>query len=577
MKSLACFLLVSAGLLAQDWRPLFNGKNLDRWEVRGDGSWSVMDDGTLFGQRLAGEARNPFRAPFPISERQWFSWSHEQAWLYTVEDFREYDLHVEYRVAEKGNSGISIRDKTRAKYSFGPDVNYDLTPSHTGYEIQIYGGSGAKDKFPTGSVYLFAPAETGHEIVNGWNSLDIESRDNMIRVKLNGHLVASSAGDPSRPKSGPIGLQLHDQFTSAQFRNIKIRKLSTTAVDIVSPLDYQVVQRTSKSAGAIPLKGSATMPCDAAEFRIGGKSWQRLKVTGSNCTFDEEIPSAAGGWYKVEVRAVKNGKPLAAGTVEHVGIGEVFVISGQSNSTNYGETKTRIASGMVSSFGGGTWQLANDPQPGVQDASKNGSFIPAFGDAMYARFKVPIGVACTGFGGTSVRQWLPKGEQYGKPPASTKSVVAAGPGKWESDGKLFDGMMHRIELLGRNGFRALLWHQGESDINQKPESEITPEQYRQMLEHIIRESRARAGWDIPWFVAQVSYHNPGFTGSQVFRDAQASLVKDSVALLGPNTDTLTGDNRQNNGKGVHFSAKGLEAHGKMWAETVGAYLDTVLR
>jgi hypothetical protein len=28
---------------------------------------------------------------------------------------------------------------------------------------------------------------------------------------------------------------------------------------------------------------------------------------------------------------------------------------------------------------------------------------------------------------------------------------------------------------------------------------------------------------------------------------------------------------------VHFSAKGLDAHGKMWAEKVSAYLDTVLR
>ena len=170
-----------------------------------------------------------------------------------------------------------------------------------------------------------------------------------------------------------------------------------------------------------------------------------------------------------------------------------------------------------------------------------------------------------------------KSEKFEKVPASTKSVVAIGPGKWESDGKLFEGMMQRIEQLGRNGFRAVLWHQGESDINQKPESEITPAEYKQMLEHIIRSTRARAGWEIPWFVAQVSYHSPAFTGSQVFRDAQVALAKDGVAMLGPNTDTLAGDNRQNNGKGIHFSAKGLKEHGKMWAEVAGAYLDSVLR
>ena len=103
-------------------------------EVRGDGVWVVMDDHSLFGYRPAGQARNPFRAPFPITEKQYFSWSHEQAWLYTVEEFREFDLHVEYRLAEKGNSGVSIRDTSRAKHSFGPEVNYSLTPSHIGYE-----------------------------------------------------------------------------------------------------------------------------------------------------------------------------------------------------------------------------------------------------------------------------------------------------------------------------------------------------------------------------------------------------------------------------------------------------------
>ncbi len=33
--------------------PLFNGKNLDGWEVVGDGQWTVMRDGTLLGQRTA--------------------------------------------------------------------------------------------------------------------------------------------------------------------------------------------------------------------------------------------------------------------------------------------------------------------------------------------------------------------------------------------------------------------------------------------------------------------------------------------------------------------------------------------
>jgi hypothetical protein len=98
-----------------------------------------------------------------------------------------------------------------------------LTPAHHGYEIQIL--NGVKTKYPTGSVYLFAPAEFGHEKENDWNSLDIVSRNGEMRVSLNGHLVAKHAGDPARPKRGPIGLQLHDRFSVIQFRNLKIREV----------------------------------------------------------------------------------------------------------------------------------------------------------------------------------------------------------------------------------------------------------------------------------------------------------------------------------------------------------------
>ena len=57
-----------------------------------------------------------------------------------------------------------------------------------------------------------------------WNALDIISRNEKITIRLNGKVVAEHAGDPQRPKTGPIGLQLHDQFSVVMFRNIRIRE-----------------------------------------------------------------------------------------------------------------------------------------------------------------------------------------------------------------------------------------------------------------------------------------------------------------------------------------------------------------
>ena len=51
MRTLILSTMVACSLAAADWKPL-NGKNLDGWEVIGDGQWTVMADGTLLGQRI---------------------------------------------------------------------------------------------------------------------------------------------------------------------------------------------------------------------------------------------------------------------------------------------------------------------------------------------------------------------------------------------------------------------------------------------------------------------------------------------------------------------------------------------
>jgi len=352
---------------------------------------------------------------------------------------------------------------------------------------------------------------------------------------------------------------------------------------IDSPLDYQVFQRQIRTKGIVLIRGHISDGCPRIEARLAGSSpfgtfsdhWKRLHVDCKTHIFLDHWALPAGGFYQLDVRSEISGRVLGEANVAHFGVGEVFVIAGQSNSTNYGEVRQQTKSGMVVSFSGEDWRIANDPQPGVPDHSTKGSFIPSFGDAVYAKYRVPVAVACVGHGSTSVRQWLPKGERIDVPPTMSKFATSTDAGL-TATGELFDGMMMRIRQLGSGGFRALLWHQGESDSNQKPEHQISGDDYRRMLQHIIRESRREAGWDFPWFVAAATY-SPKSSTSAPIREAQASLWQSGIALEGPDTDTLTGDYRQNNGTGVHFNEKGLQAHGKLWADKVEAYLDSVLK
>jgi len=343
-----------------------------------------------------------------------------------------------------------------------------------------------------------------------------------------------------------------------------------------SPQEYQVVQRNAKNVGTVRVRGKlgeAARKADALEYRVGAASpWKKLDTAIKDGAFDATVEVAAGGWHQFDVRAVAGGKAVASAGVERFGVGEVFVVAGQSNSANHGAEKQVAKSGRVAAFDGAHWQLANDPQPGA--SGTGGSFLPPFGDAVAEKFGVPVGLVACGVGATSVREWLPKGATFPNPPTLEGNVRKLADGKWESKGEIYAAFCARAKALGPNGFRAVLWHQGESDANQKDAIRTLPGKlYREYLEKLIRDSRKEIGWDAPWFVAQVSYHVPGDEAAPDIRAAQAALWKDSVALEGPDSDALKGELRENGGKGVHFSGPGLRAHAAKWAEKVGPWLE----
>ncbi len=344
------------------------------------------------------------------------------------------------------------------------------------------------------------------------------------------------------PKDVPVRRAAQIAFTLAPHAN-------TDSLSIYSPKDYQVFQRASQSTGAIQIAGSMRENCERVEARIVGHSefgslpegWQTLSYDSATKGFSGELQLPAGGWYQVDIRALHEGAVIARSTVQHVGVGEVFVTCGQSNSTNYGatgSTRNRTQTGLVASFNGGHWQLCEDPLSGSSDGSEGGSPWTFFGDAMARQHKVPIGITITGHGGAPVQYWKP----------------GSFPFLW---------VMARIHQLGPNGFRALLWHQGESNV------QSTTEFYYETLKEIIEATRQVAGWDIPWMVAQVSYRNPNEPSFASTRDAQQKLWNDGIALPGPDTDTLIGKDRS----GIHLSTRGLQKHGEMWADCVNQYLE----
>jgi len=353
-----------------------------------------------------------------------------------------------------------------------------------------------------------------------------------------------------------------------------------TELDLKSPLNYQVVQRSSPDMGLLRIAGELSTELPPGESMIEARlvgeheeiPWLRVLGSVAGRTFNGTLQAPAGGWWRLEVRISCADAIVASAEVQHVGVGEVFVVAGQSNSANHGEEKQRPQSGRVATFDGQAWRLADDPQPGA--SGSGGSFIPPFADAVLAKEGVPVGIIACGIGATSVREWLPKGTTFPNPPTIESRVEQLPDGQWTSNGAAYDNFVERMKSMGPHGFRAVLWHQGESDANQKDPARTLPGRlYREYLEKLIRQSRRDIGWDAPWFVAQVSYHVPGDEGSEDIRNAQASLWQDGIAHTGPDSDALKGRLRERDSAGVHFSGQGLREHGERWASKVLPWLD----
>ena len=354
---------------------------------------------------------------------------------------------------------------------------------------------------------------------------------------------------------------------------------------ILSPLDYQVFQRFDKDVGVIRINGRSDILDGRVQYRVQGNDlsdrpmegdWTDLPAPLQKGVFDVQVTLPAGGWYALELRLFRDGVPEASAVVPHVGVGEIFLIAGQSNAANHGAEKQQSGTGRLAAFDGRKWSLAVDPQIGA--SGTGGSFMPSFGDAIVKRFNVPVGLVALAQGGTSVREWLPEGIPFSENTTTGKGVRAVGDNQWESDGVLFKQLVSRLDSLGLGGARAVLWHQGESDAGQERsghprDRQITGAQYHRFLLSLIEATRSRAGWRLPWFVAQATYHSETDPSDDEFREAQKQTWVSGAALQGPDTDTLGAAFRA----GVHFNGAGLRKHGEVWFEKVSPWLEELLR
>jgi hypothetical protein len=222
-----------------------------------------------------------------------------------------------------------------------------------------------------------------------------------------------------------------------------------------------------------------------------------------------------------------------------VGVGEVFVVAGQSNAANHGEIPQRASDDRVVAYYASRWRPAHDPMPGA--SGDDGSPWPHLGDMLVRSLQVPIGFASVAVGGTGSSFWMPGAEGY-------------------------DLLTTVLRELGPAGARAVLWHQGESD------SVVgnTAEQYYDNLCAIIEALPRDVGWCPPWVVAGVSMRRDEVLAPATPLMGQQMLWRDGIAYEGPCTDDMLGPLYRHDM--LHFSEYGLRVHAERWFAMLWAQL-----
>lgn len=355
-------------------------------------------------------------------------------------------------------------------------------------------------------------------------------------------------------------------------------------ITLTFPVDRAVFQRDNSNSGVVHIVGSFQGDIDAVEARLVPISASQGVATNWRLIDDKPLGggfngaiTGLGGWYQLQVRTVKASITKDVAVVQRVGIGEVFVIAGQSNAR--GRTTAFGAKGAADDrvntldFYNESLSLQLPKQMVFAKINAQTNVGPfgstawcwgELGDLLVRRLNVPVLFLNAAFEGSTTQNW--------RESAEGKNTQNVNPGFGMPDGfpyiNLRNVLNYHVNLLG---VRALLWHQGETDtlpVN------TTEENYFSNLRQLINITRQQSGKNLSWVVSRVSYTFGGFTSQNIIR-AQNRIADTPLnnAFRGPFTDTIQVNNTPPRFDGVHFGniaggSQGLTQLASAWNESL---------
>ncbi|GAB3640901.1 DUF11 domain-containing protein [Spirosoma arcticum] len=366
--------------------------------------------------------------------------------------------------------------------------------------------------------------------------------------------------------------------------------------DVTFPLNRMVIQRNNTNQATVQIAGSYAQPLDAVEARLVARvagqgtstNWATLQASPTNGQFNGTL-TASGGWYRIEVRGMRNGQVVATDSVSRFGIGEVFAIMGHSNAQGSsciinGEDKCVTREGAVDDRVTVVGLITGTPEFYQYELTANTSILPGLtafsqlttysgmspfakvawnwgrmGDVLAQRINVPILIYNAGFGGSNMEYNYKAAYDIPFDHGFIKYSLRMP----------FVNTRNLMNLyVPSTGIRAMLVLHGENDRAN------TTDQIKTHYYGVIDKAKTEFNKpDLAWIIALSSTVNGPF---QNVRNAQYDVSHNPAyrTYQGPDLDVMTSVEERPDG--VHYSAAGQYRAGTLWADAItDQYLQSI--
>lgn len=388
--------------------------------------------------------------------------------------------------------------------------------------------------------------------------------------------------------------------------------LLAAQISISYPHNRQVFQRNNTNEANFSILGNCAVAANAVQVKLVPVQanqgtfldWTSLDASPAGGLFQGQV-KAKGGWYTLWIRSLINGKAIDSTSLSRIGVGENFIIAGQSNAqgtiwrpgekgaaddrvtcanvysffTEYNQNPDhRLLDNLTTDFPFTDFvQMSDKTTIGPLGLSKY--YWARLGDSLVTKLNVPVCFINVAWLGTSMQNWV----------ESSRGLATENPwvsGAFYKAGFPYTNLKRATELYGvKNGVRAILWHQGETDTYHK---KIGKDQYKKYFEELITTFRKHTGLNIPWVVSEASFGATPYVGFPGIVDGtctallwnndiiavQKEMVTDGIfsqMYSGPNTDQVEIP-RSNDyyASCVHFTPNAYTQVAKLWEDKLNA-------